>query len=241
MRKKTHPLFLFNLLSFLFFIFSGSLKASDANKEIIEEIKSYLLSNSHYPILKNTEYCSFEITNLSQESSTIYASVIFKENPLSAVFSVEKNWLINTTNMLYMCTDIEASPSAKLFNDICLSIQAYSGLLNKLSDYHVLIKKSELTDEEIVDYSSYIRDSDICSQIWTFYNFKEWIEFRVFTESIPSAGFILFAHNKILSSCEKSNPIVLIRGSSNLNSEPQSEYEVEEEDWECDCPCDCCH
>ncbi|MCK4934742.1 MAG: hypothetical protein KAR79_04060 [Simkaniaceae bacterium] len=161
----------------LFCMFSISLKASDCQvlfkaantssiieKEIEREIKSYLMSNSCYPVLTNNDI-KYEIRDIFEESGIVYMLGILSQGKicLLTVFSIEKGWFSTTTDMLYMTIDFPISPL--LYKDVCSVAQA--ALPNRLSDYHVLIQKHEDPQSE-----GYLL-------VWTFYNLSEWIELTV--------------------------------------------------------------
>lgn len=179
--QKIRSLLSLSILSliFLFFILPTSLKASNChvtfktsnassiiNEEIEEEIQSYLISNSCYPVLTNSDI-QFEITRIFEESGTIYifGALSQEENCLITLFSIDKGWFSTTTNMLFMTTD--TPPTPMLFGDICFLAQA--ALPNSLSNYHVLIQKLENPKPPIGGKL----------QTWTFYNLVEWIELIV--------------------------------------------------------------
>lgn len=181
------PLSVFSLF-FLFFILPTSLKASNClvtfktsntssiiNKEIEEEIQSYLMSNSCFPVLTNSDI-QLEITRIFEESGIIYifGDLSQEENCLITLFSIEKGWFWTTTNMLYMTTDIPQTPL--LFRDICSLAQA--ALPNGLSNYHVLIQKLKIPKPP----------NGGSLQTWAFYNLGEWIELIVLTIPTSDGG-----------------------------------------------------
>lgn len=176
------------ILFFLFFVIPISLKASDCQvifkttnsssiieKEIEDEIRSYLMSNSCYPVLTNSDL-KYEIKEIFEESGIVYTLGILlqEENLILTVFSIEKGWFRTTTDMLYMTTD--APPHPELFRDICSSVQAV--LPRSLPTYHVLIQKLEDPNSP--------KEGNL--QIWSFYNLVEWIEFIVLTVPTLDGG-----------------------------------------------------
>lgn len=176
--KKPFSSSFFLILIFLIFSTTGSITASECqiefntndhcsmtDNEIEEEIKYYLSNNSLYPILTDNQM-KYEIIDIFEDSnkSIVYTAGMLSEgeNSLITLFSIQKNWFWNTTELVYMTTDIPPSPL--LFTDICLT--AASVLPKSPSNYHVLIQKVE--NEEI--------SAETKLQHWIFFNRQECIE-----------------------------------------------------------------
>lgn len=146
------------------------------NEDIVKRIKSYLSNNSLEPIF-SCDKMNYEIHSIDENPHTnaIYVLGVLtgEEGSLLALFSIQKGWLSNKTELVYLTSD-DILLSPLLFTDISLGAATF--LPKSPSYYHVFITKVESSG------------SQQKFQNWIFFNKEEVVELLVILTDSKRGG-----------------------------------------------------